>query len=142
MAKNNKTKTTGKKIRQDKNISINEVVENSNYTYGFAMSINDLKTSPEFNSKDFIFQGTLVGGLDIDIFALTGLDLSYDDIERITDQISRRDLIVNVLDVEEIELYEVDDSPMHSDTYYEYRCGDYDEFVNKLREWIVKFLDD
>ena len=106
------------------------------------MSINDLKTSSEFNSKDFIFQGTLVGGLDIDIFALTGLDLSYDDIERITDQISRRDLIVNVLDVEEIELYEVDDSPMHSDTYYEYRCGDYDEFVNKLREWIVKFLDD
>ena len=80
--------------------------------------------------------------LDIDIFALTGLDLSYDDIERITDQISRRDLIVVALDVEEIELYEVDDSPMHSDTYYEYRCGDYDEFVNKLSEWIVKFLDD
>ena len=142
MAKNNKTKTTGKTIRQDKNISINEVVENSNYTYGFAMSINDLKTSPEFNSKDFIFQGTQVGGLDIDIFALTGLALSYDDIERITDQISRRDLIVVALDVEEIELYEVDDSPMHSDTYYEYRCGDYDEFVNKLSEWIVKFLDD
>ena len=142
MAKNNKTKTTGKIIRQDKNISIDEVVENSNYTYGFAMSINDLKTSPEFNSKDFIFQGTLVGGLDIDIFASTGLDLSYDDIERITDQISRRDLIVIALDVEEIELYEVDDSPMHSDTYYEYRCGDYDEFVNKLSEWIVKFLDD
>ena len=142
MAKNNKTKTTGKTIRQDKNITTDEVVENSNYTYGFAMSINDLMTSPEFNSKDFIFQGTQVGGLDIDIFALTGLDLSYDDIERITDQISRRDLIVIALDVEEIELYEVDDSPMHSDTYYEYRCGDYDEFVNKLSEWIVKFLDD
>jgi hypothetical protein len=142
MAKNNKSKKNGKTIRHGKKTSMDEVVENSNYTYGFAMSVKDLKASPEFNSKDFIFQGTLVGGLDIDIFALTGLDLSYDDIERITDQISRRDLIVNVLDVEEIELYEVDDSPMHSDTYYEYRCGDYDEFVNKLSEWIVKFLDD
>jgi len=142
MAKNNKTKTTGKTIRKDKNISIDEVVENSNYTYGFAMSVKDLKASPEFNSKDFIFQGTQVGGLDIDIFALTGLDLSYEEIERITDQISRRDLIVNALDVEEIELYEIDDSPMHCDTYYEYRCGDYDEFVNKLKEWIVEFLKD
>ena len=142
MAKNNKLKKNGKTIRHGKKISMDEVVENSNYTYGFAMSVKDLKASSEFNSKDFIFQGTLVGGLDIDIFALTGLDLSYDDIERITDQISRRDLIVVALDVEEIELYEVDDSPMHSDTYYEYRCGDYDEFVNKLREWIVKFLDD
>ena len=102
MAKNNKTKTTDKTIKKDKNISIDEVVENSNYTYCFAMSVKDLKASPEFNSQDFIFQGTQVGGLDIDIFALTELDLSYDDIERITDQISRRDLIVYVLDVQEI----------------------------------------
>ena len=139
----NTPKETSKKVLKSKDISIDEASSNDSiYTHGFAMSIEDLKTSPQFNSKDFIFQGTLVGGLDIDIFALTGLDLSYNDIEQITDQISRRDLIVNVLDVEEIELYEVDDSPMHSDTYYEYRCGDYDEFVNKLREWIVKFLDD
>ena len=143
MAKNNITKTTGKIIIQGKNISLEEAsAEDSIYTQGFVVGARNLKTTPASSLKDFIFQGSQVGGLDIDIYALTGLDLSYDDIERITDEISTRDLIVNVLDVEEIELYEIDDSPMHSDTYYEYRCGDYDEFVNKLRAWIVKFLDD
>ena len=142
MAKNNITKTTGKKTPKGKPSLRREAsADDSIYTHGFAMSINDLKTSSEFNSKDFIFQGTQVGGLDIDIFALTGLNLSYEDMNRITDQISRRDLIVDVLDVEEIKLYEIDDSPMHSDTYYEYRCGDYDDFIKRLRAWIVLFLE-
>jgi hypothetical protein len=142
MAKNNITKTTGKIIRQGKNFSIEEAsADDPIYTQGFVVGARNLKTTPESSSKEFIFQGSQVGGLDIDIYALSGLNLTLEDIERITDEISSRDLIVNALDVEEIELYEIDDSPMHSDTYYEYRCGDYDDFIKRLRAWIVLFLE-
>ena len=142
MAKNNITKTTGKIIRQGKNCSLQEAsADDPIYTQGLVVGSRNLKTTPESSSKDFIFQGSQVGGLDIDIYALSGLNLTLEDIERITDEISSRDLIVNALDVEEIELYEIDDSPMHSDTYYEYRCGNYDDFIKRLRAWIVLFLE-
>lgn len=91
------------------------------------------------------FKGTLIEGPEVNLLKLSGLEITrLDDIKiwEQNDSINERDLLIWHLDCEEFELYEIDDSPMHSDVYYEYYCGDFDEFIKKLREWITKFLDD
>lgn len=71
---------------------------------------------------------------------LSGLELTYSDSDKIWTNINPRDALEEYLGCEELLLYEIDDSPMHSDVYYEYYCGDFDEFVNKLRAWIIDYL--
>ena len=91
------------------------------------------------------FKGTIIEGPEVNLLKLSGLEITrLDDIKiwEQNDSINERDLLIWHLDCEEFELYEIDDSPMHSDVYYEYYCGDFDEFIKKLREWITKFLDD
>ena len=102
--------------------------------------------------EEFVFNGSLIEGLDVDLVEISGLKLTDEEIERIWDNISPRDLIVdNELWCEEIELHEIDEVPGQSDSYYEYRCGNYDEFaeerrlfydefVVKLKEWFLQFL--
>lgn len=91
--------------------------------------------------EEFVFNGSLIEGLDVDLVEISGLKLTDEEIERIWGNISPRDLIVdNELWCEEIELHEIDEMPGQSDSYYEYRCGNYDEFVVKLKEWFLQFL--
>ena len=67
-------------------------------------------------------------------------DSEYDRIIGFT---TARDIIVNLSCLcEEIELYETDDIPGLSDSYYEYLCGDYDEFVKQLRAFMIQLLID
>ena len=91
------------------------------------------------------FKGTLVEGPEVNLLELSGLELTWLDYKKIWEQddsINQRDLLIWHLDCEEFELYEIDDSPMHSDVYYEYHCGEFDEFIKNLRDWITKLLND
>ena len=89
------------------------------------------------------FKGTLIEGPEVNLLELSGLELTWSDYIKIwekNDSINERDLLIWHLDCEEFELYEIDESPMHSDVYYEYYCGDFDEFISKLRTWILDYL--
>ena len=89
------------------------------------------------------FKGTLIEGPEVNLLELSGLELTWSDYKKIwekNDSINERDLLIWHLDCEEFELYEIDESPMHSDVYYEYYCGDFDEFISKLRTWILDYL--
>ena len=91
------------------------------------------------------FKGTLGEGPEVNLLELSGLELTWLDYKKIWEQddsINQRDLLIWHLDCEEFELYEIDESPMHSDVYYEYYCGDFDEFIKNLRDWITKLLND
>jgi hypothetical protein len=99
------------------------------------------KYSKYINSKNILeFKGTLVEGPEISLSDLSGLELTYSDSDKIWTNINPRDALEEYLDCEEFELYEIDESPMHSDVYYEYYCGDFDEFISKLRTWILDYL--
>jgi len=89
------------------------------------------------------FKGTFIEGPEVNLLELSGLELTWSDYIKIwkkNDSINERDLLIWHLHCEEFELYEIDDSPMHSDVYYEYHCGDFDEFISKLRAWITGYL--
>jgi len=89
------------------------------------------------------FKGTLIEGPEVNLLELSGLELTWSDYIKIwekNDSINERDLLIWHLDCEEFELNEIDDSPMHSDVYVEYYCGDFDEFISKLRAWILNYL--
>ena len=95
------------------------------------------------NSNILEFKGTLIEGPEVNLLELSGLELTRLDEIKIWEQddsINERDLLIWHLDCEEFELYEIDDSPMHSDVYVKYYCGDFDEFLNKLRSWIIDYL--
>jgi hypothetical protein len=91
--------------------------------------------------EEFVFTGTLIEGPDIDLVALSGLELSEEDMDRIWDEISPQGLLVDVLNVEEIEAGEIDSIPGMSDSYYEYRCGPKTEFIAKLRSALLQLLE-
>lgn len=78
---------------------------------------------------DYSFTGRLIDGPDIDLEALAGLTLTDDESDRIWGRISRRSLLIECLDCEEIELEEIEGGPGLSDSIYEYRCGDKADFV-------------
>lgn len=82
---------------------------------------------------EFVFKGTLIEGPDIDLVELAGLNLSDEQEFKLWEQITPRDLLVNDLWCEEIELEEQDDIPGMSDSVYEYRCGEREEFILRLR---------
>jgi hypothetical protein len=89
------------------------------------------------------FKGTLTEGPELNLLELSGLELTWSDYLKIwekNDSINERDLLIWHLDCEEFELNEIDDSPMHSDVYVEYYCGDFNEFISKLRMWILNYL--
>ena len=89
------------------------------------------------------FKGTLIEGPEVNLLELSGLELTWSDYIKIwekNDSINERDLLISHLDCEEFELNVIDDSPMHSDVYVEYCCGDFDEFISKLRTWILNYL--
>ena len=101
------------------------------------------KFSNYINSKNILeFKGTLIEGLEIDLLELSGLELTYSEGDKIWMDFYPRFALEEFLECEEFELYSIEDSPMHSDVYYEYYCGDFDEFINKLRVWIIQYLED
>ena len=95
---------------------------------------------PNFN--DLTFKGTLMDGPEIDIFNLSGLGLTDSEEDRILGFTKARDIIVEFLGWDEVELYEIDEIPGQSDSYYEYWCGDYDKFVKQLRVFMIQLLID
>jgi len=101
------------------------------------------KFSNYINSKNILeFKGTLIEGLEIDLLEISGLELTYSEADKIWMDFYPRFALEEFLECEEFELYSIEDSPMHSDVYYEYYCGDFDEFINKLRVWIIQYLKD
>ncbi len=101
----------------------------------------ELESHKGHKSKEFIFRGSLIDGLEVDLLELSGLELTYSDVDKIWGDINCRDLLAE-LDCVEIELCETDEIPGQSDSYYEYQCGDKGQFIKKLRAWIIKFLED
>jgi len=90
----------------------------------------------------FVFRGSLINGLEIDLLELSGLELTISDVDKIWAYHNERDVVIEELGCEEIDLYESDDMSGQSDSYYEYRCDDKGEFVRKLRAWIIKLLEE
>jgi antitoxin component YwqK of YwqJK toxin-antitoxin module len=104
-----------------------------------------LESHKDHKSKEFVFRGSLIDGLEIDLLELSGLELTYSDVDKIQGDVDYRELLTVELDCVEIELCEIgeeaDEIPGQSDSYYEYQCGDKDQFVRKLRAWVIKFLE-
>lgn len=92
--------------------------------------------------KEFIMTGTLIGGLDIDLVALSGIQLTEDEHCELWDEVSERDFLLWHLECEEFEIKTVDCVPGMSDSWYEYRCGDKDIFLTKLRAAIIDLVND
>ncbi len=91
---------------------------------------------------EFVFRGSLINGLEIDLLKLSGIELTLSDVDKIWGDTNERVVVTEELDCEEIDLYESDDMPGQSDSYYEYRCNNKGEFVRKLRAWIIKLLEE
>jgi hypothetical protein len=92
------------------------------------------------SGDDLVFTGSLIDGPHIDLVGLAGIQLSDDEHDRLWDDTSPRDLLVDILDCEEIELYEIDDMPGRSDRFFEYRCGPREEFIEKLRKELAEIV--
>lgn len=90
--------------------------------------------------SEFTFSGTLISGPDVDLVALSGLQLSDADEERLWESITRRRLLLDYLLCEEIKLDEIEGGPGNSDSLFEYRCGEKEAFVSKLRNAILDQL--
>lgn len=87
---------------------------------------------------ELILTGTLLEGPDVDLIELSGLNLSDEEQDRIWDEISPRNLLVDCLNCEEIEVDEFEGGPGMSDSTYEYRCGSRDSFVKRLSEILLQ----
>ena len=96
----------------------------------------------DVKDEEFVFRGSLINGLEIDLLKLSGIELTLSDVDKIWGDTNERVVVTEELDCEEIDLYESDDMPGQSDSYYEYRCNDKREFVRKLRAWIIKLLEE
>jgi hypothetical protein len=90
-------------------------------------------------TDDFCIKGSLIDGLEIDLVALAGLDLTDDERDRLWEAINERDLLTDELLCAEIDLYETDGAPGISDRYVEYRCGPRKDFVKRLRAALLKY---
>jgi hypothetical protein len=86
------------------------------------------------------FEGTLMSGPDIDIIALAGLSLSSEEEDRLWNVTNPRDLLVARTSCEETPLYETDDAPGLSDSYFQYDHADSDVLAAELREAILAIL--
>ena len=89
--------------------------------------------------EDFTFTGSLISGPDVDLLELAGLELTDEEQERLWDQTTPRRVLVDHLLVEEFEIRATEGGPGNSDSLYEYRCGDKDAFLNRLRAVLLKF---
>jgi antitoxin component YwqK of YwqJK toxin-antitoxin module len=105
----------------------------------------ELESHEGHKNKEFVFRGSLMDGVEIDLLGLSGLELTDSDVDKIWGDINCSDLLAE-LDCVEIDLCEIDEDadeiPGQSDSFYEYQCGDKDQFARKLRAWIIKFLED
>lgn len=91
------------------------------------------------HSDSFVIQGTLIEGPSVDLIALSGVQLTEGEEEKIWEEISPRTLLVEILDCEEIELEEFDEVPGMSDKVYEYRCGPREEFIERLSDALLHY---
>jgi len=91
------------------------------------------------SDEDFTFTGSLISGPDVDLVELAGLQLTDEEQERLWDQTTPRRVLVDYLLVEEFEIRAIEGGPGNSDSFYEYRCGDKDAFLKRLREVLLKF---
>jgi hypothetical protein len=87
---------------------------------------------------ELVITGTLIEGPDVNLVSLAGLQLSEEEWYAIWEKVSPRELLVEVLECEEIELEEMDGGPGLSDSRYEYLCGDRDEFIARLSDALLR----
>jgi len=90
-------------------------------------------------TDEYCIKGSLVDGLELDLVALAGLELTDEQRDRLWEAIDQRSLLTDELDCAEIDLYETDGAPGISDRYVEYRCGPKKDFVKRLRAVLLKF---
>lgn len=86
---------------------------------------------------DLIFTGSLIEGLDVDLASLAGLDLTEEQREKIWSEVSQREVLVEHLGCEEIEIARTDSAPGMSDSTFEYRCGPRADFVQRLKDLLL-----
>jgi hypothetical protein len=91
---------------------------------------------------ELTFTGSLIEGLSVDLISLAGLELTDEQCDRIWGKISPRDVLVEHLHCEEIELDSSDDLPGMSDSTFEYRCGPRAVFIQRLKEVLLGLLEE
>ncbi len=90
------------------------------------------------HEEEFVFSGSLLDGLSVDLIDLAGLDLDDDERDRIWERLTPRDVLIEYCDCAEIDIDEFEGGPGMSDRYFEYRCGNKREFVERLRAALLE----
>lgn len=88
--------------------------------------------------EDLVIEGSLMDGPDLDLIDLSGLSLTDDEVDRLWNDVSPRELLIEHLECEEVEIEEIDHAPGFTDRYVQYHCGGRSDFVMRLRETILE----
>jgi len=102
---------------------------------------NDEHCSDSDNREsEYCITGALCNGLDENSVELSGMELTDEEHEFLWEEISERDLLLWHCDSTEIQEFETDGPPGHSDMYFRYECGPKKEFIERLRSEILSIV--
>lgn len=101
-------------------------------------SNDDHCSDSDNRESEFCITGALCNGLDVNLVQLSGLELTDEEHDFLWNKISERDFLLWHCDLTEIDVFETDGPPGHSDRYFRYECGPKKEFIERLR---IEILD-